>query len=557
MKDTVNYFIFTNIIKEFNKDMIETKNKEKINRENIVKMKDNNIIEYKKNGKILKECLYKDGNSLYFSTINYTGDFYSDEVIGFKFFYENKNLMLIKYPFNYYPDYTFYDLKNEDVLEIIKKHIFEKIDYSKNKISGYKVYMYFYLYSLLNAKKAELEKNKIVIKIIDEDVDSFIPNYINEISEENKNDYIFIYVLLLKKHTGTLFYINEKFYLFDSSHSFVSKLENIFKTITKKIEILNNFIIQNLGTCVFHNIIFLETILTYITENDKEIFKSKINLIFKSKEFLFNYINRLNDLCGVEKIKIMKNSDKEESEDYFLLTNDIYLSKKSFKFRLIDYNSLFKFLEVKSNNIVDLFLKENYVYLNCFKINSLYDDLKELLDQKIIDINHKVVKVYNEKFYKLKYNNTFLNEKVLSTYYNYIVSKLNIEESFKLELKKKLKEEIRQELDINEIIFPEKLEIKDKSDIDIIIKLMKDNLQNEIYLINYYDEFSYYNKLYNIIFYAKENFIETQKEFVTKFENFNYKKEINLASFYDDINKNIENLDNILKHLEALIDVLN
>ena len=31
MKDPINYFIFTNIIKEFNKDMIETKNKEKIN----------------------------------------------------------------------------------------------------------------------------------------------------------------------------------------------------------------------------------------------------------------------------------------------------------------------------------------------------------------------------------------------------------------------------------------------------------------------------------------------------------------------------------------------
>ena len=556
MKDIINYFIFTNIIKEFNKDMIETKNKGKIDRENIVKMKDNNIIEYEKNGKILKECLYKDGNSLYFSTINYTGDFYDDEVIGFKFFYENKNLMLIKYPFNYYPEYTFYDSKNEDVLEIIKKHLFEKIDYSKNKFSGYKVYMYFYLYSLLNTKKAELEKNKIVIKIIDEDVDSFIPNYINKISEENKNDYIFIYVLLLKKHTGTLFYINGKFYLYDSSHSFVLKSENIFKTISEKIEVLNNFIIQNLGTCLFHNIIFLENILTYITENGKEIFKSKINLIFKSKEFLFNYINELNDLCGDEKKKIIKNSDKEESEDYFLLNKDIYLNKKSFKFRLIDYKNLFNFLEIESNNIVDLILKENYVYLNCFKINSLYDELDLLLKSKLIDIDYKVFRVYIEKLYKLKYNNTFLNEKVLNNYYNYIVSKLNIEESLKLELKNKLKEEIRQELDLNNIKFPEKWIIKDKNDIDNIIKLMEEDLQNENYSICY-DEFNYYNNLHKTILLDKEKFFKTQKEFVTKFENFNYKKEINLNNCYDDINKDIKNLEKTLKILEALIEVLN
>lgn len=559
MKDPINYFIFTSIIKEFNKDMIETKSEEKINSEIIVKKKDNNIIEYKKNGRILKECLYKDGNSLYFSTINYTGDFYSDEIIGFKFFYENKNLMLIKYPFNFYPDFTFYDSKNEDVLEIIKKHLFEKIDYSKNKISGYKVYMYFYLYSLLNSKKAELEKNKIVLKIIDEDVDSFIPNYINEISKENKNEYIFIYVLLLKNHTGTLFYINGKFYLYDSSHSFVLKLENIFKTIAKKITIINNFIIQNLGTCLFHNIVFLETILSYITKNDKETFISKINLIFESKEFLFNYINRLNDLCGGEKAKIIKNSTKEESEDYFLLNKDIYISKKSFKFRLINYNNLFKLLEIKPDKLVDLILKENLVYLNCFKINLLYDELETLLENKIIDIDSKVVKVYNEKFYKLKYNETFLNDKVLNNYYNYIVSKLNIEESFKLELKNKLKEEIRQELDLNEIIFPEKYTIKDKNDVGVIIKLMKENLQNEIYLNNYYDEFKYYNELHELILGQKESFIKTKKEFVTKFEDFNYKREITQISenkFYEDINKNISQLENTLEELEVLIDVL-
>lgn len=208
---------------------------------------------------------------------------------------------------------------------------------------------------------------------------------------------------------------------------------------------------------------------------------------------------------------------------------------------------------------MDLILKENLVYLNCFKINLLYDELETLLENKIIDIDSKVVKVYNEKFYKLKYNKTFLNDKVLNNYYNYIVSKLNIEESFKLELKNKLKEEIRQELDLNEIIFPEKCTIKDKNDIDIIIKLMKENLQNEIYLNNYYDEFKYYNELHKLILSQKESFIKTKKEFVTKFEDFNYKREITQISenkFYEDINKNISQLENTLEELEDLIDVL-
>ena len=208
---------------------------------------------------------------------------------------------------------------------------------------------------------------------------------------------------------------------------------------------------------------------------------------------------------------------------------------------------------------MDLILKENLVYLNCFKINLLYDELETLLENKIIDIDSKVVKVYNEKFYKLKYNETFLNDKVLNNYYNYIVSKLNIEESFKLELKNKLKEEIRQELDLNEIIFPEKYTIKDKNDVGVIIKLMKENLQNEIYLNNYYDEFKYYNELHELILGQKESFIKTKKEFVTKFEDFNYKREITQISenkFYEDINKNISQLENTLEELEDLIDVL-
>ena len=80
-----------------------------------------------------------------------------------------------------------------------------------------------------------------------------------------------------------------------------------------------------------------------------------------------------------------------------------------------------------------------------------------------------------------------------------------------------MKEEIRQELDLNEIIFPEKCTIKDKNDIDIIIKLMKENLEYEIYLNNYYDEFKYYNELYKLILNEK-NILLKQKKYYNKFE---------------------------------------
>ena len=123
-----------------------------------------------------------------------------------------------------------------------------------------------------------------------------------------------------------------------------------------KKQISNIFIIQKLGSCLFHKITFLENILSYISKNGKETFISKINLIFKSKEFICNYINRVNDLCWCEKTKIIKNN-KEDSENYFLLDKDIYLSKTSFKFRIVNYNSIFEILELKTNKLVDLILK--------------------------------------------------------------------------------------------------------------------------------------------------------------------------------------------------------
>ena len=154
--------------------------------------------------------------------------------------------------------------------------------------------------------------------------------------------------------------------------------------------------------------------MSYTSVNGKELFSAKIDVIFKSKDFIFNYINKLNDLCGCKKVKIITNK-KEDSDNYFLLDNDIYLSKKSLKFRYIDYDSLFEFLELKTNKLVDLILKENNIYSNCFQINILYDELIMLLKNKLDDIDKKIFKIYNEKCYKLSYNNIFLKDEILNT----------------------------------------------------------------------------------------------------------------------------------------------
>jgi len=73
-------------------------------------------------------------------------------------------------------------------------------------------------------------------------------------------------------------------------------------------------------------------------------------------------------------------------------------------------------------------------------INILYDELIMLLDNKIGNIDNKVYKIYNEKFYKLKNDNIFLKDEILNTYHNYILNKSNFEEDLKLELRNKTKE---------------------------------------------------------------------------------------------------------------------
>lgn len=104
------------------------------------------------------------------------------------------------------------------------------------------------------------------------------------------------------------------------------------------------------------------------------------------------------------------------------------------------------------------------------------------------------------------------------------------------------------ELNINEIIFPKESSINDKNDIKNIINLMKDN-ENEIYLI-YYDELKNYKDLYDVIIKYKEKLIKSQKEFVIKFEIFNYKQELNSKSFDDYLNKIKEQLEKNIKRIK-------
>ena len=77
---------------------------------------------------------------------------------------------------------------------------------------------------------------------------------------------------------------------------------------------------------------------------------------------------------------------------------------------------------------------------------------------------------------------------------------------------------------------------------------MKDN-ENEIYLI-YYDELKNYKDLYDVIIKYKEKLIKSQKEFVIKFEIFNYKQELNSKSFDDYLNKIKEQLEKNIKRIK-------
>ena len=315
--------------------------------------------------------------------------------MGFKFYSNDKILILFKGLNKYSSNFTFYEIndgnkdnnkqnnnikdkknynkneyknnnsdneKNKDYYNFIMTNIFNKIDYHKYDIGGYKYYIYFYIYSLYNnnEKKKELNENKIIIKIVDDQIDECVNNLINisKFTNFKYKEYIYIYILLLKKHCGILINIKDSFYLFDSSYFFIPKLKNIFIYFADKINILNKYKIQNLGTCTFQSISFLSAFITSIS-SDKRFIEDLYNKI-NSYDFVFKYIIELNKLFK-EKDRINIFSKEKDEKNYFCLGNNLYINKNAYKNVIIDFNEVFKFLSINELNEVSLLIKKEKI----------------------------------------------------------------------------------------------------------------------------------------------------------------------------------------------------
>ena len=282
--------------------------------------------------------------------------------------------------------------------------MFDKIDYNNYNIKGYKYYVYFYIYSLYknNKKEKELKSNNIFIRIVDDEIDDYIENYIkfSKLETDKNKNYIYIYMLMIKQHTAILINIKDSYYLFDSSYYFESKLEYIFKDFKSQIMILNKFKIQNLGTCVFHSLNFLSIFISSILKDTKNFTLDLFNNI-NSYDFISKYINELNKFCGGKEVMII--SDKNLGNKFFSIGNNIYLDKDIYKINIINLNELLNFFFINDLNKSSLLLKkENLIYLKQSKLKYLIKTYHNLFDNRWNMIDGKREIVYHEKLKSFK-----------------------------------------------------------------------------------------------------------------------------------------------------------
>ena len=220
-------------------------------------------------------------------------------------------------------------------------------------------------------------------------------NHINISKREiiNFKDYIYIYMLSIKGHCAVLINCNDSYFLFDSSYKFVYNLETIFKELGAQIIILNKYKIQNLGTCAFHSMVFINVFISFILKEKNNFIEDLYNNI-NSYEFFFEYINQLNKFCGGKELILTENPEK----NYFSFGNKVYLNKNAYKINIINFNELFKFLSVNELNKVSLLLKkENLIYLKVCKINYLNNKFFSLINNKYDEIEIKKEIFYNEE----------------------------------------------------------------------------------------------------------------------------------------------------------------
>ena len=571
-EDITNFCQLEIYIKSVNLKMIRQKEleidyiKKLLNVKSNVKITQNqDMISFNLDKQTIKEYYINDENYLICSIIKFDGKKYHEEFLGFKFYCNDKVLILIKGLSKYSSNFTFYEINdgnkndnkqnnnnnnenNKDYYNFIITNIFNKIDYHKYDIGGHKYYIYFYIYSLYNnnEKKKELNKNKIIIKIIDDQIDECVINLINieKFTNSNYEKYIYIYILLLKHHCAILINIKNSFYLFDSSYFFIPKLKNIFMSFADKINILNKYKIQNLGTCIFQSISFLSAFITSVS-SDKNFIEDLNNKI-NSYDFVFKYIIELNKLFKEEdRINIF--SKEKDEKNFFYLGNNIYINKNAYKNIIIDFNEVFKFLSINELNKVSLLIKkENSIYLKIRKIESLYEQNLNLILKKLNNLESKEGFIDGQE--EILFNqNIILDNTQIDDFCKKICHKIQINKvEINIDELNKIKPEIKNRMNVelhekylNNLIpsLNEKEVVSAQRIVDIIIKEIFEEAK-----LFYLEEYEYYSNKGLLVDEKMKKFKE-RKDVILKIID-NYKNEKSIKEFM------LSDLDSILYELD-------
>lgn len=613
MEDEINYYLLENAIKKINIIKIcESKNynEEEIKKELNLKS-DSKIIINKNYGLLsyynhrFEEYFLNDENSeenkFHISQIQYSGNLYEEEFLGYKFYCNDKILILSRELNKYSSNFTFHEVnikdnnnksdnknnnddKNKDInkynkidnknddyknnhnnddnnngyyYNFLRTNLFDKIDYNNYNIQGYKYYIYFYIYSLYknNKKEKELNSNNIFIRIVDDEIDEYIENFIkfSKLEIDKYNNYIYIYMLAIKQHSAILINITGTYYLFDPSHYFTSKLEYIFKGFKSQIIILNKFKIQNLGTCAFHSINFLSIFISSILKDTKSFTSDLFNKI-NSYDFISKYINELNIFCGGKEVMIISNNNL--GNKFFSFGNNIYLNKDIYKINFIDFNELLNFFYINDLNKSSLLLKkENLIYLKESKLKYLNKIYNNLINNRFDMIVAKREILYNEEIKSFKKKQKSLNDAQIENISMQISNKLKYMKNSKIKLnyenlKKKIKEKITFEFKINYLF-----------DIENIFNFKEDNLNNlnnlnnpnniEDIIIDYIQK----NKKQE--YFADELYFYLKKSELWEIFIINESKALDYIKNINNDYINLEDIDLVLQNLDSYLFELN
>ena len=489
--------------------------------------------EDKNKEKILIEKYIEDKNNLKFSEIYFSGNGYNQEFIGYKFFSNDIVLIIIKNSFDLYSDFSFYE-KNEglDYMKIINDYIFSQIDLNNYNISGYKLYLYFFINALIIKLKNELFNNGIKIKIIDDKIDDFINNYIKQTKSiyNDKDKFIFIYSLLFKGHSAVLVDITGILYLFDPSHYFNDKMNIIFKNLKDDIITINIYKIQNLGVCSYYSIIFINIIIEFLIKNKQEVKNDDDKFIeyINSNEFVTILVNKLNEFFrNNEKLILIKdneaNSNNEIDYKYLELSKNIFINRNIYKIIFIDLEKLFEYINYNyDKNDFDLILKKNKLYLNLLENKYLYEKLLQIISIKLNRNNEKYhdaasKQIFDYKLKKKVIDNNLLEEyvkKIFNENQFYLVGKQKINEIKKL-LKEELIEGFNDDLlDALKQIIKDNICLTNKQLFILIKDQIKKSIESQLISNIFLDEFNYYNQAYKEILSKREEFKKEQENII-------------------------------------------